>query len=40
MKLVLSSYRLREMSGGFGETGEPHVEDDGSMSIGQKMIEQ
>ena len=28
MKLVVTSNRLGEMSGGFGETGEPHVEDD------------
>ena len=28
VKLVVTSYRLREMSCGFGETGEPHVEDD------------
>ena len=28
MKLVVPSYRLGVMSGGFGETGEPHVEDD------------
>ena len=28
MKLVITSYRLREMSCGFGETGDPHVEDD------------
>ena len=28
VKLVVTSYRLGEMSGGFGETGEPFVEDD------------
>ena len=28
MKLVVTNYRPGEMSGGFGETGEPIVEDD------------